>query len=98
MAMTLAYLPLSPEVHPVQTKYTAPLSTAIQIPYKRKPETLSEQVVRLMDSRPRDQVSHDSILTKSKAHPSNTPCRSLYATLSQNGIAILMTMSYIQPV
>lgn len=46
-----------PGAVPVHARYGAPRSSSIKIAYKPKPETLSEQIVRLMSSRPREKVS-----------------------------------------
>ncbi|KIM97834.1 hypothetical protein OIDMADRAFT_31759 [Oidiodendron maius Zn] len=63
--MTRTYQHILPDLHPVHTKYIVPVSTAIQVTYKPNSETLSNQALRPIGSRPRDQV------TVCKAKPEN---------------------------
>lgn len=62
--MTVTYRHVLPDLHPAGAKYVTPHSTAIEVAYKPRPESFSEQVVRLMSSRPRDKVRNDSLCTK----------------------------------
>jgi hypothetical protein len=70
MTMSCTYSHVLPDLRHVHTKYAAPRSTAVRVGYKPKPESFSEQVVRLMSSRPRprDKVSHNLISSKLTTH------------------------------
>lgn len=92
ITMSCTYAHVLPDTHHVPSQYSAPRSTAIRVAYKPKPESFSEQVVRLMSSRPRprDKVGHNLIPANSSYIHLTNSLRSLSIRPIQTDIAMIM--------